>query len=183
MAQFVSNDEAATVYSHNLRLIVDLMEYGKDYRSNILKKNGIDPEKDLEVGMWIPLQSSLNVLKDVYDNLGEKTLFMLGVKAVEVLPYEKESLKEIFNSLNQAYLQFHKGIGIGKIKLLEYNEEERAAVLYNDTPYPSELDRGILSGILRKFRPENSTRCEVVTDYDKENKLSGGDSTTYILRW
>jgi hypothetical protein len=50
-------------------------------------------------------------------------------------------------------------------------------------PYPSEFDRGIITTMLRRFKPTLSTRYDVVRDPSKPTRLEGADSCTYRIIW
>ena len=67
--------------------------------------------------------------------------------------------------------------------MTEFNEEERSAVMVCDNPYISKIDEGVITGLLRKCKPEDSVYLEVKLDLTKETRTNGGDSCTFLLRW
>ena len=50
-------------------------------------------------------------------------------------------------------------------------------------PYPCHFDRGIITSIVRKFAPIDSLDQEIILDTSKKNRLSGSDSSWYIISW
>ncbi len=181
MPQFVAIDPAVEVNSRTVASIVDAVDIGKEARLNILLKRGIDPYKDT----WYSQQKYLDAFKEIYDEIGERTLFMIGKAIPEFaeFPPDIDSLEKGLRVLDQAYHMNHRGGPIGHYRLTEFYEEENYAVMVCENPYPSEFDRGLLTAMLRKFRPANSIKADVIRDLKKESRVDGADTCTYILKW
>jgi hypothetical protein len=56
---------------------------------------------------------------------------------------------------------------------------KRRAVMVCDTPYPAEIDRGIVTAMARRFE----AFAEVERDPSKPSRLEGGPSCTFVVTW
>lgn len=182
MAQFIAYDNKVKVNGQTILSVINAMEYGKDTRSAILKKHGlgeIDPEKMYDQQSW------LNAFKDIYDTLGEKTLYIIGkaIPANAKFPPEIDTLEKGLGSIDIAYHMNHSKGEIGHYQLKEFDAANKRAVMVCNTPYPSEFDRGIIMAMLSKFKPKNSIKYDVQLDTTKETRLKGADSCTYLVSW
>ncbi len=50
-------------------------------------------------------------------------------------------------------------------------------------PYPSELDRGIITTLVRRYTPGRPHEVDVVLDTTKPSREQGADSCWYIISW
>jgi hypothetical protein len=82
-----------------------------------------------------------------------------------------------------AYKMNHKGGDIGYYKLVSFDKKERTAIVECKNPYPSEFDRGIITTMVRKFKPADSLRNDVTLDTSKPTRIGGADSCTYKVTW
>jgi hypothetical protein len=169
------------------------MEAGKDRRQQMLLDNGIDPN----AGEWFNQQKWLNVFKDIYDKFGEMNLFLIGKAIIDSAQFPPiENLEDGLRAIDVAYHMNHRlngkimfdvdtgkmMEGIGHYKLVEFNTDEKYAVMVCDNPYPSKFDEGIISQIARKFKPTHTLE-RVKVDSTKESRKKGGNSCTYIINW
>ena len=194
MAEFVAISENVEVSGDSILVFINSMERGKDTRSEILKKPGIDPESTI----WYSQQRWLEAFKEVSYTLGEMNLFLIGKSIVNNLDFSPVlDLEEALNTLDVAYHMNHringkvmfdpisksKLKGIGNDKLLEYDPTARKATLACTNPYPSKFDEGIIVQLVRRFRPSDSIKQTVELDLSKDSRIKGGDSCTYLIRW
>lgn len=170
---------------------------GVEQRLAILAENGIE---NVEETGWYPLQSLLNAFRDVYDRIGNMTIFLIGrdlyVKRSATLP-PGIGLKELLSGLDVNIHLRHRlngklmfdaqthemTTGIGHIRLTEFSETARHATVVSTSPYPSKLEEGYLTGLIERFRPADSSHFEVKEDINHPRKETGGDSTTFLLHW
>ena len=73
--------------------------------------------------------------------------------------------------------------GIGNYNCIKFDEDKKEAVIFCDNPYPSKFDEGILTQLLRMFKPKGSTGSRVTLDTSKETRDNNGKSCTFIVSW
>ena len=71
-------------------------------------------------------------------------------------PPEVDNLEKALGPIDVAYPMNHRGGETGHYKLVSYDEEKKEATMVCNNPYPSEFDRGIITTMLRKFKPLDS---------------------------
>ena len=182
MASFVSFAPNVEVNGETVLSIVKAMAGFEAIALQLFKKNGII---DVEPRKWYSQQSWLNVFKDIKEKLGDKTLLVIGKAIPENanFPAEINTLEKALNSINIAYHMNHRGGEIGYYKLITYNLKERKAIMECKNPYPSHFDRGIITAMARKFKPDNTITINVELDANKPTRLKGYESCTYIIEW
>lgn len=182
MAQFISFDKEVTVKGATVLAVVNALPTGQKLREDILSKHGIS---DIDPDKWYKQQDWLDGFKEIYDKLGDKTLYTIGraIPDNAEFPPEIKDLHAALNSIDVAYKMNHTGGEIGYYKLLEFDKETHHAVFECSNPYPSEFDRGIIMAMLRKFKPSTSYKYDVVIDRKKESRLRGGNKDTFIVSW
>lgn len=193
MAEYVSKTKGTEVNKDAVSSVVLAMEQGKETRIDILKKHNIYLDK----AEWFNMQDWLNAFKEMSEFLGDMNIFIIGKSIVNTAIWPPlNSLKEALEALDIAYhmntringkLTYDERTrkmlgGIGNYKLVEFDEKGKRAIMVCDTPFPSKFDEGIITQLVRRFKPLGS-RESVDVDLTKENKLTGGDSCTYIIKW
>jgi len=193
MAQFIAINENVEVNKQTVLSIVNSMEKGKDNRLGILNRNGINPEEK----EWFNQQKWLNSFKEIATSLGEMNLFLIGKAIIDSAKFPPiKNLEEGLNSIDVAYHMNHRLNGkimfdpisgkmlegIGHYKLTEYNSNTKNAVMVCSNPYPSKFDEGIITQIVRKFKPTNS-RESIKLDLSKKTRDEGGNSCTFLISW
>lgn len=181
MAQFIALDKNVEVNGQTVLSVVNAMEFGKESRAEILKELGIEPTQD----SWHNQQKWLDAFKVIADKIGDKTLFMIGKAIPEhaKFPPEIDSLEKALGAIDKAYHMNHRGGEIGHYKLVAYDGEKKEAVMSCNNPYPSEFDRGIITTMLRKFKPKNSFNYSCELDINKESRQDGKKTCTYLINW
>lgn len=182
MAMFVAYDKSVKVNGQTILSVTNAMDYGKDIIQAILNKHEL---QDVQYEGWYNQQNWLNSFKEIYDTIGEKTLFVIG-KAIPMnakFPTDIHNVKEALAAIDIAYHMNHTKGEIGHYWLSEFSEEKRQAIMVCNNPYPSEFDRGIIMSMLVKYKPRNSIHYNVVRDPLKETRLTGAESCTYIVTW
>lgn len=110
-------------------------------------------EIEPKVGQWFKQQAWLDAFKDSTHELGK------------ILPRKK--ITE----------------GIGHYQLTEFNKENRHTPMVCNTPYPSKFDEGVITQIVRNFRPTGSIIQQVELDTSQESRKNGAESCTYSINW
>jgi hypothetical protein len=100
-----------------------------------------------------------------------------------IFPPDVDSIEKALNAIDIAYNVNHRNSDIGYYKILEFNGENRQAIIKCKNPYHSTFDRGLILAMLIKFMPKDSIDFDVILDKTKENRLNGGDSCTYNIHW
>jgi len=181
MAQFIAFDPKVEVNGETILSVVNTIAVGQEGRLAILKKHGINPEE----GQWYKQQLWLNAFKEISDELGDRTLFVIGKAIPEhaKFPPQIDNLQKALAAIDMAYHMNHRNGEIGKYTLKEFDDKKRKAVMVCSNPYPSEFDRGIISTMLRRFKPLDSVKYDVILDTSKETRMKGGESCTYLVQW
>jgi hypothetical protein len=191
MAQFKAFQPGVEVYGAVVLAIVDGMGDFKNRAEAILAQHGIRrPQPEL----WYPQQAWLDSFKTISEKIGPRTLFAIGKKILEAVEWPDwiDSLPTGMAAIDMNYHLRHRLNG--KPMLNEQTGEmtegighyefqgltgERSAVLVGNNPYPSEFDRGIITAMGRRFKPN----LEVRLDPAKPTRTTGADSCTYIIEW
>ena len=124
-------------------------------------------------------------------------LFLIGKAVVENADTPNvSSLKESLNMFDMGYHMNHRLDGkimfdpatgrmlegIGHYKLTHFDAKKKEAVLVCNTPYPSKFDEGVITQVVRTFKPGPS-RDSVTLDPTKPTRTKGADSCTYNISW
>jgi len=140
---------------------------------------------DLDKTKWYKQTDWLHAFKEIEETVGDHTLFSIGKAIPEnaIFPPDIDSLEGALNSINIAYQTNHRGGEIGYYKLMSFDLDVRRASMKSYNPYPDEFDRGIITAVSRKFRPENTSKIVVNIDTSNPQRKKGADSTTYVITW
>ena len=180
MAEYKFFTSGCEVAGASIVSLVESLTTGQDTRLQILKKHGIVPK----VGEWYPQQPFLDAFKEIATSIGNHTIFMIGKAIPEKVQFPPiDSVNTALQVIDQAYKMNQRGGDSGEYTLSEFDEKNKTAVMVCRNPYPSEFDRGIITAILRKFRPKGSFKADVILDNTKETRSKGADSCTFNIFW
>lgn len=190
MAQFVVKEKGIEVCSESVISLLNALKNDKEIAMEFLAEQGIT---DLSPNTWHPMESSVAAQKQIFDTLGEKTLFNVGKAILEtaIFPPNIDNIHASLDMLNIAYHMNHRknGVvmfdpatgtkldGIGNYAYTKTSENSGEVV--TDNPYSCEFDRGIITCMARKFE----SMVQVTTDTSVECRKNGGDSSTYLITW
>lgn len=124
-----------------------------DYSISIQDMLNVQGLKDVQPGQWYNFQKWLNVLKDVSEKFGPNTIFTLGKGVANNVPDLKLDFESLLRTIDGGYKNNHINGEAGHIELVEFSLLQRIAKLKSYTPYPANYGRGVLVGMIRKFRP------------------------------
>jgi len=191
MAQFKAFRPGVEVYGAVVLSVVDGMGDFKTRAEGILAQHGIrrpQPEG------WYPQQAWLDSFETISEKSGPRTLFAIAKKIREAVEWPdwinslatgmaaidlNYHLRHRLNGqpmLNERTGEMTEGIGHYEFKGLT---GETSAVMVCNNPYPSEFDRGILTAMGRRFKPN----LEVRLDTTQPTRAEGADSCTYLIAW
>lgn len=182
MAQFIPFDVNVEVNGQTASAIIEAVTLGKEHRIAVLAKHGIvNPRADV----WYLQKKWLMAFEEIASTIGQSTLFNIGKAIPETakFPPEIDTLEKALHAIDMAYKMNHRGGEIGYYKVLSFDSKQRQAIMECKNPYPSEFDRGIIMAMLRKFRPKDSIRYDVVLDLSKPTRLNGSDACSYTITW
>jgi len=194
MAQFKAINDNVEVNRQTVMSFVNSMEMNKVGRVDVLKRNGIDLDASEE---WFKQQDWLNAFKEVSEKVGDMNLFLIGKAIIKNAKFPPiKDLKEGLSLIDVAYhmnhrldgeIMFNESTGkmlegIGHYRLASFNSDAKSAIMYCDNPYPSKFDEGIITQIVRMFKPAGAIE-NVQLDLSKETRIKGGNSCTYLVYW
>jgi len=194
MAQYISPTPETEVNRRTVGAVVEAMDRGKDTRIAIMSRNGVDMHGTDE---WFSHQKWLDGFREIGESLGDMNLFIIGKAIIEHAEFPPiNSLEEGLRSIDVAYHINHRlhgkpmfdpatgtmTEGIGHYLVTEFDGAKRKAVMVCDNPYPSKFDEGIITQVVRKFKPLGGLE-KIELDATKETRLKGADSCTYLITW
>lgn len=178
MVQFVSFDPNVEVYGASMLSVIEGL--GEDARV-LLAKHGLDNIKPEE---WYPLQPYLNFYKDIATARFNAALNLvrIGSKVPEkaVFPPGIDSLQSALLMLDEAYHMNHRGGEIGHYTAKVIRDRQIDIIV--NTPFPCDLDFGIVQGLARRFAPPNSNLA-VFHDHMAPCRKKGGECCIYHVIW
>ncbi len=177
MAQFVAFDPKVEVLGQSMLGIFTVM--GEAVKP-LLVKHGLT---DIKPEGWYPIQPYLDVYRDIFLNRqGKINLVNVGMKVPEnaVFPPEIDSIDKAMLVLDEAYHLNHRGGEIGHYHAKVVNS--RRIDIIAETPFPCDLDIGIVRGLAYRFRPPKSDLA-VYHDLDSPCRKNGSDRCIYHVTW
>ncbi|HKI03446.1 MAG TPA: hypothetical protein VKK31_15820 [Thermoanaerobaculia bacterium] len=191
MAQFKAFQPGVEVYGAVVLSVTEGMGEFRTMAERILAQHGIvKPQPDT----WYPQQAWLDSFKTISEQIGPRTLFAIGKKILDTVgwPAWIDGLETGMRAIDLNYHLRHRldGVpmlndqtgeltpGIGHYELKGLTADNSAVMVCNN-PYPSELDRGIITAMGRRFE----SSLEVRLDTTQPTRTQGADSCTYIIEW
>lgn len=190
MAHYIASDPQVMVRGNTIASVVVAMDAYSGIAHRILARHGL---RRVVPGHWYPMQSLLDVYKAVGEEVGEHTLLAVGKQVPQCAkwPQNISNIEEAMASIDVAYHMNHSiegkllfdsrtgamQEGIGHYRCTRMGK--RQIVMVCDTPYPSEIDRGIMLGIARVWKP----LAQVVLDETQPSRKQGANACTYLVKW
>jgi hypothetical protein len=142
-----------------------------------LKEHGID---DPVPGKWYSHQAFLDTLEAIEIKVVPATLWQIGQKIADIAPFppDVDTVEKALVSVGQSYEMNHRGDDAGDVQFI--GTGDRTAKMVCRTPYPSELEMGIVEGFAAKF---GGRMVKVVLDESQPTREQGADSCTYLVSW
>jgi hypothetical protein len=197
MAQFRSFEPGVEVNGQTIMSVVAGMGVFKDTGIRYLADAGLTDVR-ADDRHWYPQQAWLDAFHRISEELGDNTLFFIGLKIPEnaIFPKEIDGIEKALASIDVAYHMNHRnrrgevlfdplrpaprrmldGIGHYGFEPVAHGNE---AILVCENPYPCAFDRGIIQAMAHKFKGNAS----VLHDNTKPCRKNGLNSCTYVVRW
>lgn len=182
MAQYIAFSPKVEVSTNLVPSIMAANPQQEQKVRNIFARNGIE---NIQTSGWFAQQNFLNSYKEVGKNLGPHMLFNIGKSLFESLSFPDEIvlLEDALRSLDDILQQNHREGQNGYYRLLNFDRRKKEASIECKNPYPCYLDRGILTGLSRKFKPQDATLINVQLDTNQPHRLIGAESSIYSILW
>jgi hypothetical protein len=182
MAQYIAFSPKVEVSTNLISSIITAIPQQEKKVRSILARNGI---KNIQTSDWFAQQKFLNSYKEVAQNLGPHLLFEMGKSLFDSLNFSKEikTLEGALNQLDTVLQQSHREGQSGYYRLLSYDRRKKEARVECKNPYPCYLDRGILTGLSRAFKPSDASLINVQLDSNLPHRLIGAESSIYSILW
>lgn len=176
MTQFVAQNPHAKVLGASIMPIIEAMGgvalpvLTSHHLGNIAPNN------------WYPLQDLLDVFRELHDANYDFVAVGMRIPDDARFPPNINSIETALNSLNEAYHMNHQDEdGKWEVHVVAENE----IVCISSTPYPSNMEYGIVYSLTRRFRPEGVkfTIYHEETVDGKPNRKNAGQACLYRVVW
>ena len=149
-----------------LNAVNSLVEY-KMTMAEYLTRSGLD---NIEPDGWYDEQAWLDVLQAISKQYGPSTIFTLGKGVGSNLPGTDPDFRNRLDSIDSLYKKSHINGEVGYFKLMEFDEKNKRARMKMHTPYPPEYGKGVLTAMVRKYKPDllSFPKVEVETITNEE---------------
>ncbi|EFW89801.1 hypothetical protein ZOD2009_21502 [Haladaptatus paucihalophilus DX253] len=142
---------------------------------SILEENGIPKPQP---GEWYPMESYLDAFDKLAETVGPRTVTKIGTKIPDVVewPSAVDSVESALSSVDDVYQMNHRGGEVGYYEFEKTGETEGRMVCVN--PYPPELNRGLITGVVETWGDEDAD-VEAVFRGSRD----GMQLVTYVVSW
>ena len=190
--QFRAFEEGIEVSGYAVMSVVEGMGVFRETALRILEDHGIrNPVTD----EWYKQQSWLNAFEQIAENIGDATLYSIGMKIPENAswPDNIDSIEAALYSIDIAYHMNHRKNGkvmynsvtgqmtegIGHYEYEKVSEMEAHVICAN--PYPCEFDRGIINATVKRFAGINT--CTMLNEDNRTCRKKGDNVCKYTIKW
>jgi hypothetical protein len=140
-----------------------------------------------EMDGWYQLQSLLDAMEDVSEQMGLEMLRRIGeqIAGNALLPPGWNSIENVLAGIDNAYHMNHKG---GEIGHYNFSDEGLLSGLRRirmecPNPYPCVFDLGTIDGFAKRFKPAGCIDMVVRHDETRPCRRQGAESCTYLISW
>jgi hypothetical protein len=178
MERFISIQTGIEVLGQAILAVVNSVGSGRETMLNFLRRNGII---DLLPDRWYSLDEYLMAYTELAESMGNSIFYVMGLVTVENLfPESIKSLDKGLQKIDEVYRTNHQGGGIGYYKLVDFDYADRSAIMKCSSPYPVEYNNGIITAVLKKFKPHSTNKCVATIAHNHGAPLSSVD---YLITW
>lgn len=179
MALYQVQDENTQVHAGSAKVILEGLAHYRYLREELIQEYGLHSYEG-----WHPMSKALSMFKKLEEMLGPEAIYSIGKSIPIKMGFNPaiHSLKEALTWIDELYHQFLKGGEAGAYLLDEYDEDRQRALIRSTTPYPTELEFGIIESVANHYRPYGQV-VRVQLDCKKERKRFGGQSDSFIVEW
>ena len=118
--------------------------------ADYLEQHGLT---DIDGEGWYKEQLWLDILNKIYTKFGPNTIFTLGKGVGAKVPAFDLDFRSLLNSLGPVYNRYHRNTTTEYFVVENYDEQNKKATMAKHNPYPVEYSKGLLIGMMRKFKP------------------------------
>lgn len=149
MLEFICRDRKATIRASNVLAVMPAFGLLPQVGSALLARHGVVFDK-LDPNVGVPLQFWLNTIAEMQRMLGRDALRIAGQAAAKkaMLPPQISSLPFFLANMDACYYANHTG-NAGHYIVREL--PDGALQVRCETPYPAELEHGIVEGFTEKL--------------------------------
>ncbi|MCP4542781.1 MAG: hypothetical protein GY832_37130 [Chloroflexi bacterium] len=153
----------------------------KEFGRNILQDLGIT---DIQPDQWYSQETLSKFYHTLKERTGPATMFVTGKAVAQALqiPVGQRSIEQVPSSLGQMWRVNHRHITLD-VGWKHQKTGDRSAVMTIVSPYPDDFERGILIGVVERFKPADSVGTKVVIDETKPRNDHGGAFTSFLVSW
>lgn len=183
MAQFKPFDDRVEVLGAAVSSFMNGIS--PNFKAKILEILGHNGINNPQVDVWYSQKAWLQSFLEISNEVGGSTLFAIGKAILDsaVFPPNVNDLKAGLASIDIAYQMNHRGGEIGYYKLVEFDELARIAKMECKNPYPCDFDRGIITSVVRRFKPFDSIHTLVELESNDKSRKFGAEESVYIIKW
>ncbi|HVE82764.1 MAG TPA: hypothetical protein VND93_07940, partial [Myxococcales bacterium] len=142
--EYRSPDPEAVVRGANVKATLDAFKQIPTLGKSFVSKYFLPEE--LREDTFVPVQSWLDALRDIRDEVGEPVLREVGRYIVENadFPPQFKTVKDVLLALDDIYHLNHRGeVGHYHAKV----QKDGSIVVRCETPYPAAFEHGLVEGI------------------------------------
>ena len=175
---FVCNDPNATVRAANVRATIDAFKLVPLMATRIIKKHNLNLV-DLRPEKFVLVQSWLNALQEIQNEVGQDKLRAVGRAIVENADFPPHFVdaETMLMASNEIYQLNHRG-DVGRYVVTRM-VDNRIRVRC-ETPYPRMFEWGVIEGMTKNSKYKHPGKFDV--EYEAGPKTGSLTCTVYVTR-
>lgn len=180
MAEFKAFESDVEVLGDVVLSVVHAMGAFKGLALEILERHGIaEPQKHL----WYPQQAWLDAFATLAKEVGPSTVAQIGRQIPRQANFRPglHGIDAVLLELDQAYKATHRGGEAGSYSFRPTGLQSGFVIC--QTPYPCDLERGLLGALAERFAPPDSFVDVRHDELPSQCKKHDHESCTFHLRW
>ncbi len=144
----------------------------------ILEELGVEDPRD---DQWYSVNISTRFYNRLIKEYGPNTVYDLGkvIKDYAVFPPNITNFPEALGTLHLTYELNHRNGYLGFYRMISHDEAAKEIVFQSYSPYPYDMDRGLITGLGRKFA--NTVRVYPMDN--KPSKQEGGNESWFRIQY
>lgn len=179
MAEFRAFAAGAKVDGQVILSVLKVLEGFRNTAMRILREKGIDNPRP---GKLYCQQAWLDAFKIISDRVGSLCLVQVGrmIHEANFLRTDIDSLEKALVSVDEVYRKTHDNDKSGKYMFIRMGLNSARVICR--TPYPCDLDKGIIQSMSWRYKPVGTLGAVVFHDGPGCRK-NGDDECVYMVRW
>lgn len=155
---FKASSPQVEVYGRTILAVVDGILIGA-VRRELFESCGLDA---IQPDGWYSQELCLKVYRCIQENLGSDSLNSIGRRIPYNANFPSDQMHDVptaLASIDVAYRNVHRGGDIGHYKYVEIGPDHFE--IQCDNPYPNELDLGIITSLVERFRGRTQYKVSI----------------------